>query len=185
MHATRRALQPTLRATAAIFVLLLPLAACSVDVTEAQSGQNADVDIRTPAGNVSVRTEVDVRDTGLPVYADARPARNDDGNEKANVNIGTPWFGLKVVAANFESDDAPGHVIEFYRNELRRYGSVTECKGEMDVDGGERGRECKGSGRSSAVSLIAGPEDRQRIVAVKPRGAGSEFALVYVETRGD
>ena len=32
--------------------------------------------------------------------------------------------------------------------------------------------------------LVAGPEDQQHIVSVKPRGDGNEFALVYVQTRG-
>jgi hypothetical protein len=34
------------------------------------------------------------------------------------------------------------------------------------------------------VQLVTGTEDRQRVVAVKRRGSGSEFSLVYVNTRG-
>jgi hypothetical protein len=33
------------------------------------------------------------------------------------------------------------------------------------------------------VQLATGTEDDQRIVAVKPRGNGSEFAVVHVQTR--
>jgi len=30
---------------------------------------------------------------------------------------------------------------------------------------------------------VTGTEERQRVVSVKPRGSGSEFAVVHVETR--
>jgi hypothetical protein len=33
--------------------------------------------------------------------------------------------------------------------------------------------------------MVAGTEDRHRMVVVKPRRNGSEFSVVYVETRGD
>jgi hypothetical protein len=34
------------------------------------------------------------------------------------------------------------------------------------------------------LQLVAGPEHQQHIVSVKPRGEGTEFGLVYVQTRG-
>ena len=43
---------------------------------------------------------------------------------------------------------------------------------------------CKEKPSSRDVQLLTGTEDRQRVVSVKPRGSGSEFALVYVNTRG-
>ena len=36
---------------------------------------------------------------------------------------------------------------------------------------------------SNDVQLVTGTEERQRVVAVKPRGSGAEFSLVYVNTR--
>jgi hypothetical protein len=37
---------------------------------------------------------------------------------------------------------------------------------------------------ASGTELKVGTTDRQHIVSVKPSGGGSEFALVYVQTRG-
>jgi hypothetical protein len=165
--------------------LLLPLVGCSIDVRETPSGKHSDVDIRTPAGHVSVRTDVDAHDTGLPVYPGARPARDD--RDSANVNVGSAWFGVKVVAAKFESDDAPEQILNFYKSEMRSYGRVTECRGNVDFKGRRHAKEpvCEEKPSRTDVQLLAGTEDRQRIVSVKPMGGGSEFAIVYLETRGD
>ena len=98
---------------ALVFAALLPLAACGVDVHDAEHGKK--VDIRSPFGNVNVRTDVENPDTGLPVYPGAQPLRTDDDHESADVNISSPWFGVKVVAATYESADAQDKILEFYR----------------------------------------------------------------------
>jgi len=173
---------------AAAFACFVPLVACSIDVGKARSGKNSDVDIRTPAGSLSVRTDVNVHDTGLAIYPGAWRSRDsDDDRDSANVNIGTPWFGLKVVAAKLESDASPERVLDFYRNELKSYGSVTECRGNLDFKGrrGAKQPVCKATSSSNHIQLIAGTEERQHIVDVKPLSAGSQFSLIYVETRSD
>jgi hypothetical protein len=139
-----------------ILALLLPLVGCSIDVRETPSGKHSDVDIRTPAGHVSVRTVVDVRDTGLPIYPGARPARDD--RDSAVVNVGSAWFGVKVVAAKFESDDAPEQVLDFYKNEMRSYGGVTECRGNVDFKGRNHARAavCKEKPSKTYVLLLTG-----------------------------
>lgn len=173
--------------TVGAFTCLLPLVACSIDVRDGDSRGHSDVDIRTPAGSLSVRTDVSAHETGLPIYPGAWPARDDDDRDRANVIIGTPWFGLKVVAAKFESEDSPQTVLDFYKQEMRSYGRVTECRGSLDFKSRKGARQpvCRENLSSSHLGLIAGPEDRQHIVEVKPHGRGSEFSLVYIETRGD
>ena len=69
---------------------------------------------------------------------------------------------------------------------MRTYGSVTECRGNVDFQGkkGDKQPVCREKpSPSSDIQLITGTEERQRIAAVKRRGTGSEFSLVYVETR--
>ena len=105
---------------AVLVMAVLPLAACSIDVKKHDSGRSADVDIRTPTGTLEVRTSVPAEGTGLAVYPDAWPARKHGRDESADVDIDTAWFGVKVVAANFESDDDPAKVVAFYRNEMAR-----------------------------------------------------------------
>jgi hypothetical protein len=167
-----------------MFSALLLIAACGIDVHDVEQGKK--VDIRSPLGSVNVRTDVENPDTGLPVYPGAQPLRNDEDHESADVNISSPWFGVKVVAATYESDDAQDRILEYYRQEMKTYGPVTECRGDVDFRGGGRQRRpvCKEKPFSRDVQLLTGSEDRQRVVSVKPRGSGSEIALVYVNTRG-
>lgn len=162
---------------------MLLLAACSVDVRNGEPGGRAEVDVRSPVGDVSVRTDIDARDTGLAIYPGAVPRRGDDDRpESANVSVGGPWFGVKVVAASFESADAPEKIVDFYRNEMKAHGEVVVCRGDVDFP---RGRPtCREDASSRDVQLVAGTEARHRIVHVEPRAAGSEFALVYIQTPG-
>src|SRR3954462_15224199 len=92
---------------AALVMTVLPLAACSIDVNKHDSGRRTDVDIRTPTGTVAVRTSVTAEGTGLAVDPTASPARQHGPDESADVHIDTAWFGVKVVAAKFESGDEP------------------------------------------------------------------------------
>ena len=174
----------TLLTLAWVFSALLPLAACDVDVQNAEQGKN--VEIKSPVGDLSVRTDVKSPDTGLPVYPGAQPLRDDREPESADVNISSKWFGVKVIAAKYQSDEAQDKILDFYRREMRTYGPVTECRGNIDFRGGPGGRRAVCQERPSAreIQLATGTEDRQRLVSVKPRSGGSEFSLVYVNTRG-
>jgi hypothetical protein len=169
-----------------VFSALLPLTACGVDVHDAGPGKNKNVDVRSPFGSVSVRTDVENPDTGLPVYPGARPLRDEDDPESANVNVSSRWFDVRVVAAKYESRDTQETILNFYRHQMRTYGAVTECRGEVDFRGGRHNRRpiCTERPASRDVQLLTGTEEQQRVVSVKPRGTGSEFSLVYVNTRG-
>lgn len=171
---------------AALVATSLVLPACGMTVDRDDQGRNAKVDIRTPLGNLNVRTNIDAAATGLPVYPGARPVRGHRHEpESADVNVGNSYFGVKVVAAKFEHTDAPEPIVNFYKNAMQAYGDVVECHGNIDFQGGRRSHPvCKERARSREVQLAAGTEDRHRIVVVKPRGTGSEFSAVYIETRG-
>lgn len=165
------------------------LTGCSVTTHDKENGKKNDVDIRTPFGSLSVKEgHTDVKDTGLALYPGARAkANSDDEHHSANVDISSSLFGLKVVALKFECDDPSDKVLAFYRKEMGKYGKVVDCTGgfnlnfhhrrdkdaEVTCDGHEGGHEYK-------EELKVGTENNQRILAVKPSGNGSEFALVYV-----
>jgi hypothetical protein len=162
-------------------LMVVPLIACTVDVRGTDAEKNGDVDIRTPVGSVSVRTS-DAPDTGLPAYPGATPLRDGSEPESANVNVGAFGFGVKVAAGKFESSDSPQAVLAFYRKALKPLGAVTECRGDVDF---RRGRAvCSPDSSEQDVQLVTGTEHDQRVVAVKPRGSGSEIALVHVRTSG-
>src|SRR5436309_9771274 len=113
----------------AAMVVLVIATACSVSVKKDDNGQDKNVDINTPFGGIHVNENADVHDTGLPVYAGARQKKKDDsGDEKsANVNISTSEFGVKVVAVEFESDDAPSKLVPITRMNLRSLGMFSNA----------------------------------------------------------
>jgi hypothetical protein len=174
-----------LRLATATFTPLL-LAACGVTVHERDEGRSADVEVSTPLGAVSVQTNVGTTATGLPVYPGSRLKRdNDNDSGSADVDIRAFSMELKVVAAQFDGDAEPEAIVGFYKEAMATYGTVTECRGRIDVNRWKRARRppCKERPWSDETQLIVGAEDRYRLVVVKPRTAGSEFAVVYIHTR--
>ncbi|HEY5162855.1 MAG TPA: hypothetical protein VII81_07550, partial [Terriglobales bacterium] len=116
------------------------LAGCSIHEQKSADNKDKKVEIKTPFGDLKVNTEVDVKETGLPVYPGARQAARDQNDSKsANVNISVGSFGLKVVAVKFESDDSPDKVLAFYRDKVKAYGGkYLECHGlDINVNAGD------------------------------------------------
>src|SRR5256712_8691364 len=182
-------------ALAVIALVLLP--ACSINVKKNEDGEDKKVDIETPLGGIHVSKDADVRDVGLPVYPGARVKEKEvSGEEKsANVNLSALGFGLKVVAVEYESDDPPAKLIAYYKDQLKKYGSVLECHtsghgGDMSVHTGKHDSheskelKCEGDNSGKNVELKVGTEDNEHIVSIEPQGKGATFALVYVQTRG-
>ncbi len=172
--------------------IVVVLGGCSINVKKEPNGAEKQVDINTLAGGIHLSNQAEASDVGIAVYPGARLKDKDsDGSSKsANVNLSGFGFGLKVVALEYSSDDSPDKVLAFYRNELKKYGNILECRTadlnlNMNMNGKSGSREltCEGStGRN--VELKAGYSDNQHIVAVKPDGKGSSFSLVYVRTHG-
>lgn len=179
----------------------LALTAC-VNVKKTGDGDN--VDVKTPFGSVSVRTDqVKPEDTGLNVYPGATLAvKPGHDHDQANVNISSPWGHLKVVALNYHSDDAPQKVLDWYRKDLQqKYGKFLECKGGdvsfHDRDRSDSNQLTCGSERGdhknfnynsedkNTLELKTGTDDKQHIVAVKSEDGGSNIALVYVQKHGE
>ncbi|MGA2336862.1 MAG: hypothetical protein WA383_09670 [Terriglobales bacterium] len=177
-------------ALGALFAALCVLPACSIDAHDKKNG-DAHVDIKSPVGDLHVSEQADIRDAGLTLYPGAKPAPKDDSDDKksANVNLSIPGFSLKVVAAEFVSDDAPEKIIAYYDKELQKYGKPIQCHGAWnDVDSkagkdeGSKPVSCGNNNGQDSVELKVGTEGNQHIVAVKPNSRGTRFALVYVRT---
>jgi hypothetical protein len=178
--------------------LTLPLMAQDSD------NRNKNFDIQSTVGDLHVGSDADARKAGLPLYPGARlktEGRDQDKNQ-ANLSILTDAFGMKLVVAKYESDDAPAKIVDFYRDKLKKYGKVLEChsqkhggdvsvhddsKDSKDSNDSKGSKELKCDENSGPVTeLKVGTEDNQHVVAVEPRDAskGSTFALVYLHTRG-
>jgi hypothetical protein len=186
---------PALAAVVALAVLAL-LPACSVSVKDKEDGDTNKVDISTPIGGIHVNEDADVRDTGLTVYPGARQKpKTKDGDEKsANVNISGFGFGLKVVALEYESDDPPGKIIDFYQGQLKQFGHVLQChtshRENYNVNFGDHDSrdshelKCEAEDGGSTVELKAGTKENQHVVAVESEGKGTGFSLVYIRAHG-
>jgi hypothetical protein len=176
----------------AVLAVITLLPACTVNVKKNDKGEEQKVDIRTPVGGLHVSTDADGRDTGLPIYPGARmKEKGDNGDQKsANVNISTGLFGLKVIAAEYESDDTPDKLTSYYRDQLRHYGKVLECRSDRhgveipssDSDSDEL--KCEGNHKGDTLELKTGTKQNQRIVVIEPQGRGTSFALVRLQMRG-
>src|SRR5882724_1127130 len=154
------------------------------------SGQNKNLDVRSSVGDLHVGSDADARKIGLPLYPGARLKSDDKNNSQANLSLLTEAFGMKLVVAHYESNDAPGKVVDFYRDKLKKYGKVVECHVQkhgdnVDVHEGKdsKDKELKCDEDSGPVTkLQVGTEDNQHAVAIEPAdtGKGSTFTLVYV-----
>jgi hypothetical protein len=187
---------------ASVLAALIVLPACSVNVKKSDSGEDKKVDIETPVGGIHVSKDANARDTGLAVYPGAQEKQkssNGHDSNNANVNISSGFFGVKVVAIEFLSNDSPDKVAAFYRDQLKKYGGILECHtsnphgdaGDVDVNlGQDRGKKdskltCEHDS-GSTIELKVGTKDNQHIVSISPqdKGKGTDFALVFVQTRG-
>jgi hypothetical protein len=173
--------------------VLLLLPACSVNVRKEGNGQDKQVDIKTLLGGIHVSKDADVADTGLAVYPGAHLKEKDSGNGKsANVNISGFGYGVRVIALEYETDDSPTKLVAFYKDQLKKYGSVLECRTSRHLDVNmNRSRSDKesqeltcDSTHGNNIELKVGTKENQHIVAVEPEGKGASFSLVYVRTHG-
>ena len=158
--------------------------------------KNKNVDITSPVGDLHLGADADARKAGLPLYPGARLKSDDENKSQANLSVLTEAFGMKLVVAHYDSDDAPAKIVDFYRDKLKKYGKVLECHsqkhgGDVDVRDDDRddkdSKELKCEENSGPVTeLKVGTENNQHVVAIEPReaGKGSTFALVYVHTQG-
>ena len=175
-------------------VMLAGMNGCSISASkDEKTGKDKNVDIRTPFGSLSVHKGAsDIKDTGLAAYPGAQLKQDIDDNESANVNISSSVFGLRVVALKYQSSDDPDKILAFYRKDMAKYGKVLDCTSGFSMSFRRHDRDSEvtcdnqgGSDHSYREELKVGTEHNQRIVAVKPSGAGSEFAVVYVRAWDD
>ncbi len=174
---------PSLGWSAAVLIAVLLAGLSGCTVKKEGEGRDKKVDIQTPVGSLHVNTDVDPRDTGMDVYPGATRVADSHDEHAANLNIDTGAFGVKVVAIKYRSDDAPEKLLDFYRKQLKPYGQVTECHGGVSFH--RDSVHCDSSSHPGQISLVTGTEDRHHAVEVRPDGKGSQFALVYIQTRGE
>ena len=172
-------------------VLAMLLAACTIKVDDKDKDAKK-VDIQTPLANLKVDTSESSTDNGIPVYPGATPRPEENGDKhRANVNIGAMGFGLKVIAAEYNTPDPPEKVKAFYADKLKKWGDVLECRGtssdDTDVhlgkDDGDQKLTCKDS-KGDGWEIKVGTRNNQRVVGIRPDGSGTRFGTALVQIHG-
>jgi hypothetical protein len=172
------------------------LPACKINVKKDADEKEKKVDISTPIGGIHVSKGIDPRDLGLAIYPGARPKKDPENDKGANVHISSPYFGLKVVAQEYETDDSVEKLVTFYSDQLKKYGNVIECHGKwkgkdanvnVSDDSSKKSHEptCDKDNSGNSIELKVGTDENQHLVAIEPQGKGCKFALVRVEVRGE
>jgi hypothetical protein len=141
------------------------------------------VDVTTSSVSATVKSEADLKEIGLPVYPGSR--FRDDSKESAQTTLGL-WIsdkGFRLVAVKYESSDSPEKIIAYYRKALSKFGTVLQCPGGAAT---ASGLTCKDhETKAGEVDLMAGSEERRRIVGVEaPANGRTRFELVYLRTKG-
>ena len=170
---------------------MLLLSGCYV--SSHKNGKSDNVDIGTPFGSVGVKTNDNVNTAalGLTPYPGSTPLKDKD-NDSADVNLNFGSFHMGVKAASYTTGDSQDKVLAFYRNDLKRYGDVIECRNHMPVGKPERtsqGLSCVDEGESHNVhtgtegdlQLKAGSPQREHIVALDARAGGTKIGLVALD----
>ncbi|HTV66179.1 MAG TPA: hypothetical protein VMD98_11265 [Bryocella sp.] len=172
--------------------IILLFSACSVNVDD-KDNKNGKVDIQTPFADLKVDSSEKAVDNGIPVYPGAhlRPADGDD-HHSANINIGAAGFGLKVIAAEYETNDPPEKVKAFYEDKMKRFGTTLVCNGHSggsDVhiskhdDDNDKKLSCSDT-HGDGWEIKAGSSDDEHLVSIEPHGSGTRFGTVLVQTHG-
>jgi len=186
----------TLRSIFAVaFGVAMAIPSFAAQPQNSDSGQDKHLDIQSSVGDLHMGNDADARKAGLPLYPGARLRQDEENSDALNLGLLTEAFGMKLVVAKYDSEDAPAKVVDFYREHLKKYGKVLECHrskhdgdAHADVNDDQHSKElkCEGDNTGPVTELKVGTADNQHVVAIEPHGGrgGSTFALVYVHTRG-
>ena len=159
-----------LGAAAVIFVLGALVVAHYIVKDVRISRDATQVEIRTPAGELSVRKGA-VKETGLPVYPGATPLESG-----AKLDITTPdEEKVGVTVAKYRTSDPLDKVDAWYREHLGR---------EFEREGpGIKVRTVHAQGvsvKSEDVSFVSDKDDLVRVVALRKTLKGLEIALARI-----
>ncbi|MGC1904929.1 MAG: hypothetical protein WA715_14005 [Candidatus Acidiferrum sp.] len=144
----------------------------------------------TGAGLI-VSARATAKEVGLPIFPGSTPYKEqdkDDDSSSAKLGLWGSSFGFKLVVLKMESKDTPRKIADYYTKALAKYGTVLDCTNNAGTQQAkdEKKLTC-GDDKPDAGGMLfkAGTAEKQHIVAVQPKGDGTEFELLYVEARGE
>lgn len=168
----------------------------SLAVGQEQKDTNKDKELSvtvqgpdTDAGLI-VSARATAKEVGLPIYRGSTPYKEknkDDDSPAAKLGLWGSSFGFKLVVLKMESKDTPRKVADYYTKALAKYGTVLNCTNAPPQQETDEKKLTCGDDKPDAGGMLfkAGTAEKQHIVAVQPKGNGTEFKLLYVEARGE
>jgi hypothetical protein len=123
--------------------------------------------------------------------------KKDNDHGAADVNLSFGKFHLRLKAATYRTPDSPEKVQSFYRDALRRYGTVIQCSNNQAVgtptqteegltcDNNKDNHVSTNSDVSSKTELKAGSKQHQHIVGIDAEGSGTKFGVVALDLPGN
>ncbi len=187
--------------TALVLAVALPLAAARLEERPGHEAWgtptvNASVAVSAAAAKFEITAipeavpaprpiDNDSPGIGIPVYPNAVAGDHSDGRGTVSLVEGAHVHHL--AAAAYFSQDQPGKVLAFYRDQLKSYGPVIECAGgtnskvdvQVDEDALADPTACRRENfAQNGTELKVSKAGDERVVVVQPHGSGSEIALV-------
>jgi len=180
-------------------MVCVAVSGCRIEANKGKEGK--DVDFATPLGGMSIKTNkaASTKGLGMTEYPGsvALEGKNDDDDDKANVDMHFGDFHLKIQTAKFSTKDSQETVLNFYRNDLAQYGTVIECQHDRPISTPAmtgQGLTCdekdkdkhssvhtSGSSHGDGLELKAGSKRRQHIAAVEEKNGRTEITLVSLD----
>jgi hypothetical protein len=140
--------------------------------------------------NLSVHSNSQAKDIGLPTYPGAMLFKDKDSDTSADLGFALNSVQFNLQVASFVTKDSREQVLGFYRKALSKYGEVLECNhgkpvGSLTVTksgltcGDHKGGSMTVNGSDSDYELRAGRPEQFRIVGVDSTEPGkTKFGLV-------
>lgn len=157
------------------------------------SDRSGVLDVQSNLGDLHMGKDANADKAGLPLYPGAHP-EHDNNNDPLNLGIFTESFGMKLIVAKYESSDPPEKILAFYKQKMKKYGTVLECHHSGDNGGSNnsddkdlsRPLKCEGDNSGPVRELKVGTEGNAHIVSIESNEAskGTTFAIVYLHRRG-
>jgi hypothetical protein len=177
---------------AARFTPVLAFALCVALAPAARAQDDKKSDDSFSAG-INLSAKADAKDVGLPLYPNSTPHKDKD-DDSASVNFGLYGgsLGVKFAVMKMETAATPEKVADFYKKALKKYGTVLDCTNapaltQEQKDANEKSNtlacDDDHAGKGGYV-FKAGKRDDQHIVSVETGVPGTEYALVYMSTKG-
>ena len=147
----------------------------------------------TFTASARVSEDAKIKETGLSVFPGATQVlKRDEGRSSpaALLDFAVGRFGFKLVVVTMRSDATTEAIAAFYRQDLARYGDVVDCSDPnapteiITVGDAVNCKPITKSRRKSTsrpdAEFRVGTKTNQRVVAIRQKDNGTEFALVHV-----